>query len=268
MYIAYVRRKLMLVDIKDVSKSYKNRETKETFTSLSHISLGMKEKEFVCLLGPSGCGKSTLLKLISGLQQPDSGEIYVAGRKIVAPGSDIGVVFQDYALFPWLTIEKNIVMGLTLKKVDKAEREAKLEWALKLVGLEKFRKYYPYQLSGGMKQRVAIARALVLDCKILLMDEPFGALDAFTRMNLQEDLIKLWQKQKFSTIFVTHDVDEAVYLADRVVIMTASPGEVKKEISIDLSRPRVRTSSDFCELRNKILEQYGYVDNREVEYQI
>lgn len=258
----------MLVDIKDVSKQYRSRESKEWFTSLDHVSLKMDKEEFVCLLGPSGCGKSTLLKLISGLQKADGGEIHVDGEKVEGPGHDIGVVFQDYALFPWLTVEKNIGIGLGIKRVPKKLQKEKIDWAIRLVGLENFRNYYPYQLSGGMKQRVAIARALVLDCKIFLMDEPFGALDAFTRMNLQDDLISLWQKQRFSTIFVTHDVDEAVYLADRVVVMTASPGKIKKEIIVDLPRPRIRTSSDFTLLRNKILEQYGYVDDRRIEYQI
>ncbi len=231
----------MLVDIRNVSKRYENRETGEGFVALSHISLQMEKEEIVCLLGPSGCGKSTLLKLISGLQQPEEGDILIDGVPVKGPGSEIGVVFQDYALFPWLTVEKNIGIGLTVKKLPKKIQQEKIDWAVELVGLREFRHYYPHQLSGGMKQRVAIARALVLDCKILLMDEPFGALDAFTRMNLQDDLIELWQKQKFSTIFVTHDVDEAVYLADRVIVMTPSPGEIKKEFKIDASRPRVRT---------------------------
>lgn len=258
----------MLVDIRNVSKRYENRETMESFIALNHVNFQMQKEEFVCLLGPSGCGKSTLLKLISGLQIADEGEILIDHVPVKGPGSDIGVVFQDYALFPWLTVEKNIGIGLTIKKLPKSLQQEKIDWAVDLVGLKEFRHYYPHQLSGGMKQRVAIARALVLDCKILLMDEPFGALDAFTRMNLQDDLIELWQKQRFSTIFVTHDVDEAIYLADRVIVMTPSPGEIKKEFKISLSRPRIRTNDEFTYLRNKILEQYGYVDQRKIEYNL
>lgn len=239
----------MLVDIRNVSKCYRSGDGKKEFTALNHINLQMKKEEFVCLLGPSGCGKSTILKLISGLEKADEGEIMIDGHPVNGPGSEIGVVFQDYALFPWLTVEKNIEIGLEIKKVSRQIRKEKTDWAVELVGLKEFRHYYPYQLSGGMKQRVAIARALVLDCKILLMDEPFGALDAFTRMNLQDDLISLWQKQRFSTIFVTHDVDEAVYLADRVIVMTPSPGEIKKEFDITLSRPRIRTSVRHWDLR-------------------
>ena len=258
----------MLVDVRNVSKRYKSRDGKKDFTALNHINFQMKEEEFVCLLGPSGCGKSTLLKLLSGLERADEGEIYIDGSPVKGPGNDIGMVFQDYALFPWLTVEKNIGIGLTVRRVSKKVLKEKTDWAVELVGLKEFRNYYPYQLSGGMKQRVAIARALVLDCKILLMDEPFGALDAFTRMNLQDDLIRLWQKQKFSTIFVTHDVDEAVYLADRVIVMTPSPGEIRKEFQVTLSRPRIRTIDEFTYLRNRILEQYGYIDNRKIEYNL
>ncbi|MGN0649481.1 MAG: ABC transporter ATP-binding protein [Oscillospiraceae bacterium] len=258
----------MLVQVENVSKQYRNHATKELFTSLKNISLETDTNEFVCLLGPSGCGKSTILKLIAGLQTPDGGKIIVDGSEVKKPGNNIGVVFQDYALFPWKTVRKNISIGLDIKHVPKAQINEKVDWAIKLVGLEKFAEYYPHQLSGGMKQRVAIARALVLDSKVLLMDEPFGALDAFTRMNLQDDLIELWQKQKFAAIFVTHDVDEAVYLADRVIVMTPSPGEIKKTFKIELSRPRVRTSPDFNMYRSEILKQYGYVDNNTVEYQI
>lgn len=257
-----------LVKVENVNKQYRNSNTKELFTSLNNISLETAANEFVCLLGPPGCGKSTLLKLIAGLQKPDGGKIIVDGEEVKKPRNNVGVVFQDYALFPWRTVRKNISIGLDINHIPKAEQKEKVDWAIKLVGLEKFADYYPYQLSGGMKQRVAIARALVLESKILLMDEPFGALDAFTRMNLQDDLIELWQKQKFAAIFVTHDVDEAVYLADRVIVMTPSPGEVKKTFKIELSRPRVRTSSDFNMYRSEILKQYGYVDKNVVEYQI
>ena len=208
---------MALVQVEKVSKQYRNATSKEIFTSLKNVSLETDTNEFVCLLGPSGCGKSTLLKLIAGLQKADSGRITVEGNEVRTPDGSVGVVFQDYALFPWRTVRRNISIGLDVKHIPKSEQNDKVDWAIKLVGLEKFANYYPHQLSGGMKQRVATARALVLDSKIMLMDEPFGALDAFTRMNLQDDLIELWQKQKFAAIFVTHDVDEAVYLADNPV---------------------------------------------------
>lgn len=259
---------MALVQVEKVSKQYRNATSKEIFTSLKNVSLETDTNEFVCLLGPSGCGKSTLLKLIAGLQKADSGRITVEGNEVRTPDGSVGVVFQDYALFPWRTVRRNISIGLDVKHIPKSEQNDKVDWAIKLVGLEKFANYYPHQLSGGMKQRVAIARALVLDSKIMLMDEPFGALDAFTRMNLQDDLIELWQKQKFAAIFVTHDVDEAVYLADKVIVMTPSPGEIKKVFNIELARPRVRTSVDFNMYRSDILKQYGYVDKNTVEYQI
>lgn len=258
----------MALEIKGVSKKFKKNDSKEEFLSLNKVSVEIKDHEFVSLLGPSGCGKSTLLKIISGLLKADEGFVLIDGDEVKKPGRDRGMVFQEYALFPWMTVEKNIALGMELKKEKKKVIKEKVSWAVSLVGLNGFEKNYPHQLSGGMKQRVAIARVLVMDSKILLMDEPFGALDAFTRMNLQDDFIELWQKQKFTTVFVTHDVDEAVYLSDKIVVMTASPGEVKKVIDVDISRPRIRTSEDFTMIRNHVLEQYGYRDNRELDYSI
>ncbi len=258
----------MSVVINNVCKKFKKNNSNEDFISLNKVSFDIKDHEFVCLLGPSGCGKSTLLKIVSGLLKQDEGEVSVNGKPITKPGSDRGMVFQDYALFPWLTVEKNIAIGLELKKKSRKEIKEKINWAIGVVGLKGFEKHYPYQLSGGMKQRVAIARILVLESNILLMDEPFGALDAFTRMNLQEDLITLWEKQKFTTVFVTHDVDEAVFLSDRILVMTASPGEVKTVVEVPLSRPRDRTSEDFTAIRNHVLEQYGYRRERLIEYSI
>ncbi|MBU5488125.1 ABC transporter ATP-binding protein [Clostridium sp. MSJ-8] len=258
----------MSVKINGVTKSFTKNNQKEKFISLSNVSLEIKDHEFICLLGPSGCGKSTLLKLISGLIKTDEGTILLDDELVQKPGRDRGMVFQEYALFPWMTVEKNVAIGLELKKHNKKEIAEKVKWAIDIVGLNGFEKNYPYQLSGGMKQRVAIARVLVMNSKVLLMDEPFGALDAFTRMNLQDDLIELWQKEKFTTVFVTHDVDEAVYLSDRIVVMTASPGKVKTIVDVDISRPRIRTSEEFTEIRNYVLEQYGYCDNRIIEYNI
>ena len=258
----------MSLSIRDISKSFKSNQSSENFLSLNHISIEMGDQEFVSLLGPSGCGKSTLLKIISGLLKPDTGSIWIDDKEVRRPGRDRGMVFQEYALFPWMTVEKNISVGLELIPNHKKEIAEKVKWAIELVGLKGFEKSYPHQLSGGMKQRVAIARVLVMDSKVLLMDEPFGALDAFTRMNLQDDLIKLWQKHKFTTVFVTHDVEEAIYLSDRIVVMTSSPGEIKTVVDVNMSRPRIRTSDEFTMIRNYVLEQYGYTDDRMIEYTI
>jgi len=256
-----------LLSLKNVSKKFITR--KKEFIPLDNVTFDVHYNEFLCLLGPSGCGKSTILKLISGLIQKDSGSITLEGREIIKPGSDRGMVFQDYALFPWLNVENNIAIALEVTtKKSKAEIREKVKWAVSLVNLNGFEKHHPHQLSGGMKQRVAIARVLVMDSKILLMDEPFGALDAFTRMQLQDDLIALCEKHSFTAVFVTHDVEEAVYLADRIVVMTASPGRVKTIVDVPLSRPRVRTADDFTQKRNYVLEQYGYKDTRKIEYQI
>lgn len=258
----------MSVAIKNVSKKFRKNNSKDEFVSLQNISFEIRDHEFVCLLGPSGCGKSTILKIISGLLKNDEGDVLVDGSPVMKPGNDRGMVFQDYALFPWLNVEKNIAIGLELKKKSKKEIKEKVEWVINLVGLKNFEKHYPHQLSGGMKQRVAIARILVMESDILLMDEPFGALDAFTRMNLQEDLITLWNKQKFTTIFVTHDVDEAVFLSDRIIVMTPSPGEIKTIINVPMTRPRDRTSEDFTVIRNHVLEQYGYRQEKTPDYSI
>lgn len=258
----------MAIEAKNIIKKYRAGNNKEDFIALNDISFEVKENEFVCLLGPSGCGKSTLLKIIAGLINADSGNIIIDNKIITSSGKDRGMVFQDYALFPWLTVERNIALGLEIRKENKEEIKKKVSWYIDLVDLRGFEKSYPHQLSGGMKQRVAIARVLAMNPNILLMDEPFGALDAFTRMNLQEDLMNLWRKQNFTSVFVTHDVDEAVYLADKIVVMTALPGEIKTIVPVKLSRPRERTSQEFVSIRNYVLEQYGYKDNRTIEYEI
>lgn len=258
----------MSIEVNHVKKEFKVSEGAEVFVALKDISFQVKDNEFICLLGPSGCGKSTLLKIIAGLISADSGNVNIDNKIVTKPGKDRGMVFQDYALFPWLTVEKNVALGLEIRKESKAEIKKKVAWYIALVDLKGFEKSYPHQLSGGMKQRVAIARVLSMNPKILLMDEPFGALDAFTRMNLQEDLMKLWEKQNFTSLFVTHDIDEAVFLADKIVVMTNSPGRIKTIVPVELSRPRRRTSKEFVAIRNHVLEQYGYKDERVVEYEI
>lgn len=221
--------------------------------ALQNIDIEVNDKEFVCIIGPSGCGKTTLLRIIAGLEKPDSGSVTLNNETILAPGPDRGMVFQEYSLFPWRTVLKNITFSLELKKIPKAERNKIANEYLELVGLEKFADSYPHELSGGMKQRVAIARALVNDPKILLMDEPFGAVDAQTRNRLQQELLKIWEKEQKTIMFITHSVDEAVFLADRVVVFTARPGKIKEIIDIDLPRPRDRTSLEANIVRERLL---------------
>ncbi|MCX6668361.1 MAG: ABC transporter ATP-binding protein [Methanothrix sp.] len=220
---------------------------------LREINLSIRENEFICFIGPSGCGKTTLLRIIAGLEEPTSGTVSLAGDLITGPGPERGMVFQEYSLFPWRTVLDNIAFGLELKGVPADERRTQSRQYLKMVGLERFEARYPHELSGGMKQRVAIARALVNDPKALLMDEPFGALDAQTRNLMQSELLRIWEEEKKTVVFVTHSVDEAIFLADRIVIMSARPGRVKDVIEIPLPRPRNRTSSEVNKIRDRIL---------------
>ncbi len=221
--------------------------------ALTNISFSLNKGDFVAIVGPSGCGKSTLLRIIAGLLKPDAGKVLVDGKKVTGPGSDRMVVFQDYVLFPWVNVWKNIAMGLEIKNMDKEEIERKTAWAIRLVGLDGFEHAYPHQLSGGMKQRVSIARAIVMNPDILLMDEPFGALDSFTRINLQEELLKLCEKNSYTTCFVTHDCDEAVYLSDKIVVFSSSPAKIQEIITVDLPKPRDRNLPEFIDIRNHIL---------------
>ena len=226
----------------------------KTLKAVDDISLDIKNTEFICIVGPSGCGKSTLLRMIAGLEPVTSGEIWMGDRKVTAPSPEIGFVFQEYTLFPWRTVEKNVEFGLELKKLPRDERAQIASKYLDMVGLSKFKDSYPHQLSGGMRQRTAIARTLAVDPEILLMDEPFGALDAQTRNILQEQLLEIWQKEKKKVLFVTHNVDEAVFLADRVIVMTARPGRIKDIIDINIPRPRVRTETEVNKVRTNILK--------------
>lgn len=214
--------------------------------AVDNVDFTIKEQEFIAVVGPSGCGKSTLLMMIAGLESLTSGELLLEGEPIDGPDIKCGVVFQEYLLFPWKTVEENIAFGPSLKGVPKNEIKELCRKFVKLVGLEGFEKCHPHELSGGMCQRVAIARVLANDTKILLMDEPFGALDALTREEMQTELMRIWQKTTSTVLFVTHSISEAVYLADRVIIMSKRPGKIKKIIEIDLPRPRTRedTMSD------------------------
>ncbi|HWR08160.1 ABC transporter ATP-binding protein [Sporomusa sp.] len=236
-------------------KRQPNEEATE-FEAIKHLDLTVKQGEFLAIVGPSGCGKSTFLDMVAGLAQPSSGEIFIDGKLITGPALDRGIVMQGYALFPWRTVRKNVEFGLEIKKVPKKDRKEISQRYIELVGLANFEDRYPHELSGGMKQRVAIARALAYDPEVLLMDEPFAAVDAQTREVLQEELLRIWEKTKKTIIFVTHGIDEAVFLADRVAVMTAHPGTIKEIVNINLPRPRdgIRSSADFGWVRHKIWE--------------
>ncbi|UCV14519.1 ABC transporter ATP-binding protein [Quatrionicoccus australiensis] len=220
--------------------------------ALKDINLEIKAGEFVCLLGPSGCGKSTLLNAVAGFALPSAGEITVEGKKITGPGPERGMVFQEYALFPWMSVAQNIAFGLQVQKKEKAEIDLTVNQLLDLLHLTDFRDRFPKDLSGGMRQRVAIARVLALDSPIMLMDEPFGALDALTRRNLQDELLRIWEKLGKTILFVTHSIEESIYLADRIVVMTYRPGTVKRDQVVDMPRPRDPASAEFNELKREL----------------
>ncbi|AIF52365.1 ABC transporter ATP-binding protein [Pelosinus sp. UFO1] len=226
------------------------------FQAIKQLDLTVKKGEFLAIVGPSGCGKSTFLDMIAGLAKPSSGEIFIDNKLITGPALDRGIVLQGYALFPWRTVRKNVEFGLAVKKVPQKQRAEISQKYIELVGLHNFEDRYPHELSGGMKQRVAIARALAYDPEVLLMDEPFAAVDAQTREVLQEELLRIWEKTKKTIIFVTHGIDEAVFLADRVAVMSTNPGSIKEIVSINLPRPRdgIRSSADFGWVRHKIWE--------------
>ena len=249
------------IAIKNVHKSFPQPDG-SAVTALDNIDLHFFSGEFISLIGPSGCGKSTLLRLIAGLNRPDDGSIELDGAAISAPGHERGLVFQDPTLFPWKTVYENIAFGLRARKVYREEKEHIPEF-IKLVGLEGFEKSYPHQLSGGMAQRASLARALVNNPKVLLLDEPLGALDAFTRMNMQDEILKIWERRGMTTVMVTHDVDEAIYMASRIVVMSARPAKIEQVITVAMGRPRERDSPDFLELRARILKILHFAGNRE-----
>jgi len=242
-----------VLEVRGISKRFTTRRA-DTL-ALSEISLAVADGEFVCLLGPSGCGKSTLLNLIAGFEKPDAGEIVVPEGRVTGPGPDRIVVFQEAALFPWLNVRSNIEFGLKLAGVSRAERRERADHCLKLVGLERYHRAFVHELSGGMKQRVQLARSLAVEPRMLLMDEPFAALDAQTRDVLQEELQLIWQRTGKTIVFVTHNVREAVLLADRVVVMTPSPGRIKREIEVTLDHPRSPDSHAVVDLAAAIRDE-------------
>ena len=238
------------IQISRVSKIFSSSDRE--IVALDDINLDIRPGEFICLLGPSGCGKSTLLNAIAGFSPPTSGSILVDGRTVQKPGPDRGMVFQEYALFPWMTVEQNIAFGLEIKKLPKVQIAEKVSALLAMLNLQDFRDRYPKDLSGGMRQRVAIARVLALDSPIMLMDEPFGALDSLTRRSLQDELLRIWMEFRKTIVFVTHSIDESIYLADRIVVMTYRPGKIKKYVSVTMPRPRDPSSAVFNELKKEL----------------
>lgn len=250
----------IVLDIDHVKKYFQIK--KDEITVLEDINLKIRAGEFVSIIGSSGCGKSTLLKLIIGLEEVTDGEIRVQGGR--TEEGRIGMVFQEARLIPWKTVRKNI--GLGLLNHTKAEKEAIVEKQLELVGLKDFADALPSQLSGGMQQRVSIARALAINPRILLLDEPFGALDAFTRIHMQNEVLDLWEKEKCTMLLVTHDIDEAIFLSDRIIILSDHPGVVKREIRVELPRPRDRGSYEFTKIRKEIFNEFFENKAFDVEY--
>lgn len=241
------------VGLRQVRKVFGARDSE--IVALDGLTLEIRDGTFATLLGPSGCGKTTALDLVAGFTRPTTGAVSVGGRNVTRPGPDRGVVFQDVALFPWLRVEDNVAFGLRAAGMARNLARERVERLLEIVGLTEFRRRYPAELSGGMRQRVSVARVLALESQVLLMDEPFGALDAQTRGLMQEFLTGIWERERRTVLFVTHDLDEAVYLADRVFVMTARPGRIKRELVVDLPRPRspdIMASPRFHELRDEI----------------
>ncbi|MBV4447481.1 ABC transporter ATP-binding protein [Clostridium tyrobutyricum] len=259
--------------IENVKKLYnvvsEDEKSSKKFLTMENFNLNIKKGEFVTIVGPSGCGKSTILDILAGLSKPTSGKVYIDGKLVTGPDLDRGIILQGYALFPWLNVKQNIEFGLDIKGISKVERKKISKKYIDLVGLNKFENRYPHELSGGMKQRVAIARALAYDPEILLMDEPFAAVDAQNRELLQEELLSIWNKTKKTIVFVTHSIEEAIFLADKVVVMTNNPGKIKEIIKLNLKRPRnavnMRISKEYNDIWNRIWQLLHSNSNKEEE---
>ncbi len=258
-----------MVEVQQISKTFQKlvKDKPMEVKALAEVDFSIRENEFVSIIGPSGCGKTTLLRIIDGLIPCDGGQVIINGKKVTAPGPDRAVVFQSFALLPWRTVLANVEFSLELRQVSKEERTRIARTYLERMGLSEFEDHFPHELSGGMQQRAGLARALAVNPLILLMDEPFGSVDAQTRQLLQEELLELWQREKKTVIFVTHSMDEAVYLSDRVVIMSPRPGRVAEILNVPLPRPRtdndVRRSREFVELTNYIWESLKKAMRRE-----
>ena len=245
------------LSIQGVSRTFTSEKGKST-QALLPVDFDVKENDFATILGPSGCGKSTMLRIVAGLDHPTSGRVLLDGRPVEGPGADRGMVFQSYTLFPWLTIEQNIRFGLRERGMPESQQKERAQYFIAKVGLRGFEQHFPKQLSGGMQQRTAIARALANDPKILLMDEPFGALDNQTRVLMQELLLGIWEAERKTVLFVTHDIDEAIFMANRVAVFSARPGRIKTELAVDLPHPRhytIKTSPEFMDLKARLTEE-------------
>jgi len=238
------------ITISNLSKTFEGSE--RSVAALQDINLDISRGEFVCLLGPSGCGKSTLLNAIAGFIQPSAGEIFVDGRQVREPGPERGVVFQEYAIFPWMTVARNIAFGLEIKGASAADIRQRVDVLLDTLGLREFRDRFPKDLSGGMRQRVAIARLLAIDSPVMLMDEPFGALDALTRRTLQDELLRIWRESGKTILFVTHSIEESLYLANRIVVMTYRPGTIKRDQAVAMTYPRDPAGVEFNKLKRDL----------------
>jgi NitT/TauT family transport system ATP-binding protein len=238
------------ISITNLSKTFEGSD--RSVPALQDINLSLSQGEFVCLLGPSGCGKSTLLNAIAGFIQPSAGEIIVDGRLVVEPGPERGVVFQEYAIFPWMTVARNIAFGLEIKGTSAVEIRERVDVLLQTLGLAEFRDRFPKDLSGGMRQRVAIARLLAIDSPVMLMDEPFGALDALTRRTLQDELLRIWRESGKTILFVTHSIEESLYLGSRIVVMTYRPGTIKRNQIVTMPHPRDPAGVEFNELKREL----------------
>ena len=256
-----MEKKNVTLKLEDVSKSFAKIETDEVTQALTSVTTTMESGEFISMVGPSGCGKSTMLRLVAGLIKPTTGKLTVNDKEIGEPGPDRGMMFQKATLFPWLTVYDNIAFSLRMQGKLKGN-EDKVEKMIEVIGLQDFRQDYPGQLSGGMAQRVALVRCLINEPEILLLDEPLGALDAFTRMNMQDEILKIWQEKQQLALMVTHDVDEAIYMGTRVLVMDAHPGRVIADITIDLPFPRDRSSREFVEYRNDILNKLHFAGKK------
>ena len=255
------------IEIKELTKVFARQNCDDTLLALDRINVEIAPGEFVALLGASGCGKSTLLRLIAGLEVPTKGEAIFNGVPIEGADPRRGLVFQEHTLFPWLTVRKNIEFALKATKQYKEEKHTIGQW-ISIAGLTEFADHYPHQLSGGMRQRAALVRALAVSPDALLLDEPLGALDSFTRMTLQDELLRLWNKRKNTMVMVTHDVDEAIYLSQRILVMSPRPGRISKVIEVPMSYPRNRAHSDFTRLRSEILKLMDFAQEVQEEYTI
>jgi NitT/TauT family transport system ATP-binding protein len=241
------------IRIEGIAKVFRDSGRGRDVNVLDDINLSFASNDFVCLLGPSGCGKSTLLNIVAGFEQPSRGRVTVGGKLVTAPGADRGVVFQQPTLMPWLTVAENIGFHLRLQGIGRAERRDRAQAFIDMVGLKGFESHYPAELSGGMNQRVGIARALIMNPRVILMDEPFAALDAQTKSEMQEELVAIWQRHRGTIVFVTHSVDEALVLGSKIVVMTRRPGRIREVIDLDLDRPRDVTSPAFNEMKRHVL---------------